>query len=166
MEKRYASVEELNKRLGLHYWSNAINSFSDLPDPRGTINGSYAAEFHYDSYEIRLLMAFLNIIDNPMQDIYFTSVINTGIFNVSLDDLSIVNSLKSRDESYYTYVKKLMWAFDYSKNDENENNDIKLHCEDIKNKFIENYKRVYKNDDYNELIIKIKRFLDILNNLI
>ena len=45
MEKRYASVEELNKRLGLHYWSNAVNSFSDLPDPRGTINGSYAAEF-------------------------------------------------------------------------------------------------------------------------
>ena len=120
----------------------------------------------YDSYEIRLLMAFLNIIDNPMQDIYFTSVINTGIFNVSLDDLSIVNSLRSRDESYYTYVKKLVWAFDYSKNDENENNEIKLHCEDIKIKFIENYKRVYKNDDYNELIIKIKRFLDVLNNLI
>jgi len=45
MAERYGSVEEMNAALGLRYWSNSVTRFEDLPDPRGTINGSYAAEF-------------------------------------------------------------------------------------------------------------------------
>ena len=116
----------------------------------------------YDSYEIRLLMAFLNIIDNPMQDIYLTSVINTGIFNVSLDELSIINVLKFKDDTYYSYIKKLVWGYRYSKekqieelnNRKKKNKDIEINeakladfeknAINIKNKYIDAYNKIYK----------------------
>ena len=125
----------------------------------------------YDSYEIRLLMAFLNIIDNPMQDIYLTSVINTGIFNVSLDELSIINVLKYRDDTYYSYIKRLVWAYRFDKNeknniDESKINEIEENVKNIKEKFIDTYNKIYNDDKYENLIIKLERFLDVLNNLI
>ena len=45
MEKRYGTVEAMNRALGLNYWSNSVTSFAQLPDPTGTINGSYACAF-------------------------------------------------------------------------------------------------------------------------
>lgn len=45
MEERYESIEQVNEALGLNYWSNSVTAFADLPDPAGTINGSYACEF-------------------------------------------------------------------------------------------------------------------------
>lgn len=45
MRDRFQTIEALNDALGLRYWSNSVTSFEDLPDPRGTINGSYACEF-------------------------------------------------------------------------------------------------------------------------
>lgn len=45
MKERYQTIDALNDALGLRYWSNSVTRFEDLPDPRGTINGSYACEF-------------------------------------------------------------------------------------------------------------------------
>ncbi|MBQ4303013.1 MAG: beta-galactosidase, partial [Lachnospiraceae bacterium] len=45
MKSRYKTIEEVNEALGLNYWSSSVTSFEDLPDPTGTINGSYACEF-------------------------------------------------------------------------------------------------------------------------
>lgn len=42
---RYASLEELNHRLGLSYWSNRINSWEDFPSVDGSINASLKGEF-------------------------------------------------------------------------------------------------------------------------
>ena len=41
----FGTVEELNREFGFAYWSNSIADWEDLPDVRGTINGSYACEF-------------------------------------------------------------------------------------------------------------------------
>ena len=118
----------------------------------------------YDSYEIRLLMAFLNIIDNPMQDIYLVSVLNTGIFKVSLDDIAIINSLKYKDDSYYSYIKKLV--NEYRNNDNNTYKTNEAKANNIISKYIDVYKRVYDNDDYEKLINKLEYFLNVLNSLI
>ena len=45
MAERYGTVEAMNAELGFNYWSNSVTSFDDLPDPAGTINGSYGCEF-------------------------------------------------------------------------------------------------------------------------
>ncbi|MBR1757966.1 MAG: beta-galactosidase [Lachnospiraceae bacterium] len=45
MKERFGTVERMNDALGLAYWSNSVASFEDLPDPTGTINGSYGCEF-------------------------------------------------------------------------------------------------------------------------
>ena len=45
MKKKYQSIEQVNEALGLNYWSGSVTSFEDLPDPSGTINGSYGCEF-------------------------------------------------------------------------------------------------------------------------
>ena len=38
-------TDALNKAFGLDYWSNRIDAWEDVPDVRGTINGSFSAEF-------------------------------------------------------------------------------------------------------------------------
>ncbi len=45
MKERFGTIEAVNRSLGLNYWSNSVTRFEDLPDPTGTINGSYACEF-------------------------------------------------------------------------------------------------------------------------
>ena len=45
MKKKYPSLEDLNKELGLDYWSNRINSWGDFPSTNGAINASLTAEF-------------------------------------------------------------------------------------------------------------------------
>ncbi len=45
MAARFGTVQAMNEALGLAYWSNTVADFDDLPDPTGTINGSYACEF-------------------------------------------------------------------------------------------------------------------------
>lgn len=45
MKDRFGTVEAMNAALGLNYWSNSVASFEELPDPAGTVNGSYACEF-------------------------------------------------------------------------------------------------------------------------
>lgn len=45
LQKRFSTVEELNREFGFAYWSNSLGDWDDLPDVRGTINASFGAEF-------------------------------------------------------------------------------------------------------------------------
>lgn len=57
-EKFHGDVEEMNKEFGLNYWSNAIHSWEDFPDVRGTINGSIGGEF--EKFQRGLVTKFLS----------------------------------------------------------------------------------------------------------
>lgn len=57
LQKKYGTVENLNKAFGFAYWSNSVADWDELPDPRGTINGSYGAEF--DAFQRSLVTDFL-----------------------------------------------------------------------------------------------------------
>lgn len=45
MQKKFSSLDALNKAYGLDYWSNRINSWEDFPSMVGTINASLGSEF-------------------------------------------------------------------------------------------------------------------------
>lgn len=45
LKKQYPDINEFNQEFGLNYWSNRVQDWADMPDVRGTINGSLAAEF-------------------------------------------------------------------------------------------------------------------------
>lgn len=45
LQQRFGTIEALSKAFGLAYWSNSVTRFEDLPDPTGTINGSYGCAF-------------------------------------------------------------------------------------------------------------------------
>jgi beta-galactosidase len=45
MQKKFPSLDALNKAYGLDYWSNRINSWEDFPSMVGTINASLGSEF-------------------------------------------------------------------------------------------------------------------------
>ncbi len=53
----FDTTENLNSRFGLAYWSNSISDWKDLPDVRGTINGSFGAEF--SAFQRHLVTEFL-----------------------------------------------------------------------------------------------------------
>lgn len=55
--KFHGDVEEMNREFGLNYWSNAVHSWEDFPDVRGTINGSLAGE--YGKFQRQLVTDFL-----------------------------------------------------------------------------------------------------------
>ncbi|MCR4675490.1 MAG: beta-galactosidase [Lachnospiraceae bacterium] len=55
--EKFETVEKLNDVFGFAYWSNSIGSWEDLPDVRGTINGSFAAEF--ERFQRHLAAEFL-----------------------------------------------------------------------------------------------------------
>lgn len=57
LQDRFGTVEALNQAFGLAYWSNSLGSWEDLPDVRGTINGSLAAEF--EAFQRHLVTEFL-----------------------------------------------------------------------------------------------------------
>ena len=54
---KFETVENLNQAFGLAYWSNSLGCWDDLPDVRGTINGSLAAEF--EAFQRNLVTEFL-----------------------------------------------------------------------------------------------------------
>ncbi|MFV0402022.1 MAG: beta-galactosidase [Oscillospiraceae bacterium] len=41
----FGTVEAMNEAFGFDYWSNRVDSWENVPDVTGTINGSFAAEF-------------------------------------------------------------------------------------------------------------------------
>jgi beta-galactosidase len=45
MREKFGDLETINRRFGLDYWSNRINSWEDFPSVVGTINGSLGGEF-------------------------------------------------------------------------------------------------------------------------
>ena len=57
LREKFGTVEALNAAFGLAYWSNALGDWDDLPDVRGTINGSLAAE--YEAFQRHLVTEFL-----------------------------------------------------------------------------------------------------------
>jgi len=45
LQEKYKTIEGFNHAFGLAYWSNSIDSWDDLPDMRGCINGGLESEF-------------------------------------------------------------------------------------------------------------------------
>lgn len=58
LRQTYGTVENLNRAFNFHYWSNAVGRWEDLPDVRGTINGSYRAAF--ERFQRGLVTEFLH----------------------------------------------------------------------------------------------------------
>lgn len=57
LRDKFKTTDELNRAFGFDYWSNRVDAWEDLPDVRGTINGSYAAEF--EKFQRTLVTDFL-----------------------------------------------------------------------------------------------------------
>ena len=57
LQERFPSLEALNEGMGFAYWSNSLGSWEDLPDVRGTINGSFGGE--YQAFQRHLVTEFL-----------------------------------------------------------------------------------------------------------
>ncbi|MFX0557813.1 beta-galactosidase [Maribacter sp. CXY002] len=45
MKNKFGTLETINKKFGLDYWSNRINSWEEFPSMNGTINASLSSEF-------------------------------------------------------------------------------------------------------------------------
>lgn len=57
LKEKFGTTENLNRTFYLNYWSNAIASWDDFPDIRGTINAGLAGEF--EAFQRTLAAEFL-----------------------------------------------------------------------------------------------------------
>ena len=57
LKEKFISIEEMNTKFGLDYWSNRINSWEDFPNVDATINASLSSEFA--KFQRKLVSDFL-----------------------------------------------------------------------------------------------------------
>lgn len=67
---------------------------------RGISVYSESSSTYFDNYEIKLIINILKVIDNPKDDVALMSILNSSLFNVSLDEIVSVRS-KDRNSSLY-----------------------------------------------------------------
>ena len=77
------------------------------------------SESYFDTIEIDIFMKLLAVIDNRMQDVPLISVLHSGIFGFSADELALVR----KDEAKGSYAEVFI---NYSENGEDE--DLKEKC--------------------------------------
>ncbi len=58
LKTKFKTPEEMNKAFGLHYWSNSVNAWEDMPSTMGSINGSLNNEF--SKFQRNLVTDFLS----------------------------------------------------------------------------------------------------------
>lgn len=58
LKDKFETPERFNHAYGMSYWSNAIHTWEDLPDVRGTINAGFACEF--STFQRKLVTDFLS----------------------------------------------------------------------------------------------------------
>ncbi|MGL5575030.1 MAG: helicase-exonuclease AddAB subunit AddA [Sarcina sp.] len=61
---------------------------------------------YFDTTEIRTIMSLLNIIDNPMQDIYLIASLRSPIFSFTSEELGEIR-LINRDKYFYENIQKI-----------------------------------------------------------
>lgn len=57
LKTKFNTPEEMNVAFGLHYWSNSVNAWEDMPSTMGSINGSLNSEF--SKFQRKLVTDFL-----------------------------------------------------------------------------------------------------------
>lgn len=61
---------------------------------------------YFDTTEIRTIMSLLNIIDNPMQDIYIIASLRSPIFSFTAEELGEIR-LINKDKYFYENIEKI-----------------------------------------------------------
>lgn len=57
LKRKWRTPDEMNRAYGLHYWSNTVGAWKDMPSTIGSVNGSLNAEF--EKFQRRLVTEFL-----------------------------------------------------------------------------------------------------------
>ncbi|MCL2674662.1 MAG: helicase-exonuclease AddAB subunit AddA, partial [Defluviitaleaceae bacterium] len=71
----------------------------NIPLDTGSFGGSAAVPL-FDTIEVATLISFLEIIDNPRQDIPLVAVLSSPIYNLSPDELLEIRAIESRADFY------------------------------------------------------------------
>jgi len=61
---------------------------------------------YYDAIEVKMILDYLSIIDNPLQDIPLAAVISSEMYNFSAEDMA---KLKSQNRKFYLYDSLTMY---------------------------------------------------------
>ena len=134
------SIKEKGSILEKAFKDNNIPAFSD------------ASTNLLDSDEVRLAVAFLKVLDNPLQDIYLASIMYSIVGKFSLDDLVSIRKNNKKVNLYFNILdKKKELESKKLKNDEQILLDKINYFLNLLDKFNE-YKKIY---NISELITRI-----------
>ncbi len=109
----------------------------------------------FDSDEVKLVLSFLRVISNPLQDIHMISIMYSIIGNFTLSELAIIRSYNSKEDLYYNINEKIVELRNKEKlslNDKILLNKL-INFSEILNKFMK-ISRVYKVSDLLTIIYK------------
>lgn len=63
---------------------------------------------YFEQTEIRLMLSFLRVIDNPLQDIYLVGLMRSVIYQFTEDELAQIRIISPNDDYYYQSIQHYM----------------------------------------------------------
>lgn len=94
--------------------ANEGEVFSDILKSYNIPTSPIEDDSYFKTYEVETILSFLEIIDNPLQDIPLASVLYSPIYNFTANDLLTMKSFSPDIKSYYENCRF------YANNGENE----------------------------------------------
>lgn len=136
---------------------------------------------YFDTMEVQIIMSYLKVIDNPMQDIPLIAILRSPIYGFTPEDFIDIRVM-DRKVSFYEAMKLFVGEkIDINQEDESDVEQFELGEEDFseydaiitRNEFDEFYeasKTIEQNNQLTdkpktELELKVRRFLDDLKDL-
>ena len=77
---------------------------------------------YFDTVEVKLMLDFLSVIDNPCHDIELISVLHSPIFNISNDMLAMIRIFGDKSDISYEYLFYLIQDYINDKTEAETNN--------------------------------------------
>lgn len=109
----------------------------------------------FEGDEVKLILSFLKILDNPYQDVYIISIMFSIIGNFTLDEITKIRLYDNRSYVYDT-LNNIANDEDYSKNEQTLVNKIKRFL-----KIIDDYTKYSKVFSISDLLIRLYRDTNI-----
>lgn len=103
-KKEYRSIKYRDIVILLRNMSGLAQVINDELIKQGIPAYMESKSGYFNSYEIRTIISYLKIIDNPVQDLPLASVLKSPIVGITDEQLAIIRAIGGKEESLYQNI--------------------------------------------------------------
>lgn len=101
-----------------------IDDLTDILNKYGIPSTSKTVGNFYDNYEIQLVLSYLQIVDNPLNDLALLAVLKSPIYSLTDDELIKISYISKNEHIFNKLENKYKDCLNKSNNEDEENNNL------------------------------------------